>query len=539
MLTYRTTRPVKCIYFDGASAALNTNMDSQMVFIHNSSANVPDHPQLGRPGGNLTGNDTSGVPRRGILDAEYNRAEALCAYIKENNLGGRGWGYEGIVRMNAGFELIWCDFSSPSARLVSNLNISIPFSFSGDGNFRPPPYSGRPSGPYGPLSPPMTDLSPFDRSAELGWLQATVNQYGFSSGMPGRGEIRVRPDSCGIFTFYDAELADQEHARMVRERQTYSISSTGTWKLPKNESERDSALQAMMRRRRYHRAENVSAADGLHMRKAVKQRLGTFLDERHGCCSGIDWRSTTQEIVMTYSTPLLLLARALKKLSPAESVHQNETWVRESLSEIRGQTHQLMMPYYIYPPEDTIKRSVAEAFSKYSPGAQELYLQCRHQHAPFADLARSEQQIYTAIYEVLGSICHVLSRTFLGVEAFWFSHFEDGIAVAELQHNTDKFKAAATAWRHDLEELMAWLGWADQWTTCDPDCGMHQVCSIPIWPLPMTFRSGPDGPPQRPPSGNETYPGYGDDGKGPHRWPGPDNKAELWEPRCINRTEFV
>ena len=38
----------------------------------------------------------------------------------------RHWGVEGAARMNAGFELIWCNFSSPSARLISNLNVKVP-----------------------------------------------------------------------------------------------------------------------------------------------------------------------------------------------------------------------------------------------------------------------------------------------------------------------------------------------------------------------------------------------------------------------------
>ena len=95
MLTYQTTRRVKCIYFDGESATLfgTGQLDTQMLHIW----------------GNLSG---PGKPDDGFrfLWDEYARAEGLCKWIADRELGGLGWGYEGIVRMNAGFEMIWCNF---------------------------------------------------------------------------------------------------------------------------------------------------------------------------------------------------------------------------------------------------------------------------------------------------------------------------------------------------------------------------------------------------------------------------------------------
>jgi hypothetical protein len=31
----------------------------------------------------------------------------------------------------------------------------------------------------------------------------------------------------------------------------------------------------------------------------------------------------------------------------------------------------------------------------------------------------------------------------------------------------------AQAWLHELEELMAWLGWVDQWTGCEKGCAAN------------------------------------------------------------------
>ena len=49
MLTFRTTRDVQALYFDGTSASLmdDGSMDAQMLLIRNNSAHVPDHPRLG------------------------------------------------------------------------------------------------------------------------------------------------------------------------------------------------------------------------------------------------------------------------------------------------------------------------------------------------------------------------------------------------------------------------------------------------------------------------------------------------------------
>lgn len=76
MLTYQVMHPVKCVYFDGMSAALlnMSQLQSQSVFLY----------------GNTTG------PSR--ID-EYRRAQDLCKWMTEHGLGGLGWGIEGIVRM--------------------------------------------------------------------------------------------------------------------------------------------------------------------------------------------------------------------------------------------------------------------------------------------------------------------------------------------------------------------------------------------------------------------------------------------------------
>lgn len=83
--TYVATRPLRVIYFDGQSASLGAvgHMDSQNALINGF---VSSDPPPGSP-----------------LANDYLRADELC-------LLGREWGFEGVVRQNTGFEVIWCDF---------------------------------------------------------------------------------------------------------------------------------------------------------------------------------------------------------------------------------------------------------------------------------------------------------------------------------------------------------------------------------------------------------------------------------------------
>ncbi|GAB7348138.1 hypothetical protein MBLNU459_g6154t1 [Dothideomycetes sp. NU459] len=454
-------------------------MDTQMVFIHNSSANIPDEPVFGpRPPGN--NNRTSGDPNGAFLGAEYDRAEALCDYIKHKNLGGRGWGFEGIVRMNAGFEMIWCDFESPSARLVSHLNTSVPLldsqtGFSGSQSFMTKPASFIRKAQQALLpaerqlsKPPKTFLrnQPFQSSAALGWLTASVDRYGFVGGVPGRGEARVKLDSCGLFSFYDAGLTGQENSRINKEQRLLNLTSNGSWHAPDAESARKGALQSLMRRRRSHRADNVSVADGMYMHKAVEERLRAFASPGESGCSGIDWRLVAQEISLTYSANLHDILQLLQNV-PA-NISTDTEQLLGWLSLVREMLHLLVMPYYEYPALATIRDSPDHAFGPNTDQARQAQRLCIGKHSPISleDVTKTELFLYKATMEVTTAICHVVLTNFLSVEALWHGTTESS-AVLTTRTATD-IELTARNWRHSIEELTAWLGWADQWTTCKP-----------------------------------------------------------------------
>ena len=533
MLTYRTVRDVRCLYFDGTSASLmqEGSMDSQNVFIHNSSANVPPTPRFGRPPPengthNGTGNWTSPI------QPEYDRAHGLCDFIKEKSLGGLGWGYEGIVRMNAGFELMWCNFSSPSARLISHLNVSAP-ELEG---VKPWLLSG--SDPKVPSKPPREGSrphrgfplmnNPFMFSSGYQWFRAATKTYGFAGGVPGRGEGRIRIDSCGIFTFYDPALEDQEHARVQEERELFNLTSSGRWVGPLDEQDvddddRNTALRGLGRRRRGQRLLNVSAADGLYMREVVEDRLRDSLNANgNGACSGIDWVDTTRDIISTYSMDLFTISTMLSNFS---NVQHDE--VREWLSDVRSTVHTLYMPYYEYPTYTN--HTLDLAFNYHAPHSRTALQRCRMQHESpdFDELSASEKLTYLAISDILTAICGILLPMFLSIEHIWLAHFNN--ASAPLPSASDPvFRELTRTMHRNLqaeEELMAWLGWTDQWTACSPGCELGKICYIPMWPVMGAIFE---------PGRNET--GYS-------RRDPRDILAALeellWEPRCVDALQYL
>ncbi|PHH80327.1 hypothetical protein CDD80_1966 [Ophiocordyceps camponoti-rufipedis] len=105
--TYQTTAPLTLLYADGMSAAKASQgtLDSQDLLLR----------------GNKTGNDTSSM-------GEPARARDVCRIISR-------WGYAGMVRMEAGFEIMYCDFSLDLRLLSARRTFSVADRL-GDGSLR-------------------------------------------------------------------------------------------------------------------------------------------------------------------------------------------------------------------------------------------------------------------------------------------------------------------------------------------------------------------------------------------------------------------
>ncbi|KAH9819758.1 serine kinase protein [Teratosphaeria destructans] len=559
MLTYRTTRDVPCIYFDGTSASLmpDGSMYSQMLLLHNSSASFADQPAFSPPPG--SGNGSHDRPRWNPLEAEYDRATGLCDYVREKGLGGLGWGYEGIVRMNAGFEVIWCNFSSPSAKLVSWLNTSAPPLDGADTSRRPWVASSNRHGdpdpdpyhdPYAPARPPRAPShgggpaqwpginSPFRSYSYYDWFHIATQRYGFVGGVPGRGEARARLDSCHLFTFYDPALLDQEHARVAQEAQLYNLTN-GHWSPGSDDVDRREALKKLGRRRRDQMPRNISVEDGHVMAGAVEARLRAALHPQSSPCTGIDWTLATQEILTFYASPL----QHLSLLTSTEGLGaRNSSETRIAIAQARSVLHALWLPFYEYPislerPELDLDPRTAEA--------RAALHRCQTQSELFdpEHLSASETVTYGALAEVLTALCSTLLPIFLETERLWLTNFNNvsadlppmgapvmrtAIAVLQRQHEA-------------LGGLVAWLGWADQWTACTPGCGLGETCYIPIWPTmgvagPGGYRRGRRDAHQTDDDDPAYYPPRrGGGGPGRSR---EDLNELLWEPTCVKAEHY-
>lgn len=537
LLTYQTTRPVKALYFDGESATLMGlgQMDTQMLQLF----------------GNVTGPADAG---RGFgLGAEYLRAHGLCNWLEEAGLRGRGWGFEGVVRMNAGFEMIWCDFVSPSLRLVSRVNVTAPLLPKDDDDdddkksairtgvvdgmdellversgvteapqatsyYSLPPQptkTDRNAEPSHPAAPPNMrwDLGrePFLKLQGWGWFDSATWHYGSTRNGPGQGEIRAKVLSCGIMSYYSPQFVNQTGNRALNEQKSLNLTSDGLWSGPGEDGNRTQALKQLSRRRRFHHLADVTTEEALLMRQGTERALKSLLGDND--CSGADWTLITSEIVSRTTNQLTMMDTTLAGF-PVNS--KNETDVYKWLFNLRAQSHLPLVTYLEYPEKiDRSTWATDTAFYK------ETHSRCRYRYTRLlvpeelgGKLMPEERDIRWAVEEVYGTICSILITMHFDIELAWLDMIADKAASSK---PSSPLSSKAIGWRENISELSAWLGWESQYYGCKEQCSWDERCYIPMWPL--MHWGGFGGRPDRGPGGRR--PGNGThDGPGRGRGPG-------------------
>ena len=554
LLTYQTTRPVQVLYADGESAALMGlgQLDSQMLLLY----------------GNVTGPVPRGDRGPGLTD-EYDRARGMCDWLLAQNLRGRGWGYEGIVRMNAGFELIWCDFTSDSLRLVSRLNVTAPLNTvkevketketkeAAESYYPLPPVPTRSDRAVEPTNPPLPPNwrggdaagdEPFLAAQGWGWFESATWHYGGSRAGPGAGETRVQIDNCGIVSYYAPRFAGSALAvaRGQDERQHLNLTDDGFWEgsdgsKAGSKADRTVALRQLARRRRFHHLGNASVADAQLMRHSTLTTLQrtvvrrgsngqaegpvesySELDNAGGtACSGASWTVILAEIVQRMVRHLKTVESILLD-GPGQGADgtRNATAARAWLHKLRSQNHMFMVGYLTYPETASADPSVWQPDTALYRDTLAL---CRFRYTRlFGDdyyydvtrgrssLPREEDDMRWAVEETYGTVCGELLGIGFDVERTWAEHY----AAAEGSSKDAKSDLAASArvWYDQLTELIAWLGWESEFIGCDRVCGWHERCFIPMWPL-MSSKWGRGGPGGGGPGGGRhgRWPGYGHD----------------------------
>jgi len=345
--TYVTTRDVRILIFDGMSAALQESgtLDSQDVFLN------------GWVNGNLPREGSGPGGYRGQLRYEYIRAEKLCKWAGE--LGGGD--IEGVVRMNTGFEMIWCDFEeSESWRLVSKLNVTAPAGKSQQMDMDapdepPPPSPGRPGYGYGPPGDYGGGRGgggmPWDGATGWEWIRSATWHYSLP-------ESRVIPDLCRFFTFYDPAFP--------------SFPSHLT-------TPRDSS----------HRLVNVTKPDAA----ALKAKIGKSLLSQEPC-SGLDWRRVAQDVMDRYGGRVKELQLVLADATSNATL---------KASEAGRLTFGAVMPFVAESQREGAQQRCALAYTEFIPSGS---------------LSPQEVLLRDAVEAVVGRIC----KTFLDV---YFGYLED------------------------------------------------------------------------------------------------------------------
>ncbi|KAE9367191.1 hypothetical protein N431DRAFT_83506 [Stipitochalara longipes BDJ] len=563
MLTYQTTRRAKCIYFDGESATLfgSGQLDTQMLHIW----------------GNLSGPGRPDNGWRGLWE-EYARAIGLCDWLQDKGLGSPGFGFEGIVRMNAGFEMIWCNFSSPSIRLVSHLNVTAPLLpaqdedeiASKEDDYEPTSYfplppsptrSDKATDPSNPPQPPVMGREqwarePFFPTQAWNWGASALAHYGSSANGPGLGEARVKITSCGFLSYYAPEFLSEALPRAVDEQKSLNLSTDGLWTGPGSDGIREGALEALKRRRRLHTLEHVTTADAAIMRSHSERVLKDLLSPAPANCSGIDWSTITNDIVQNYASSLLTFLKALRQY-PHPS---NRTEVKIWMTDIRDQTHTFLVSFLQYPDMDPPDEDI---WTRESPLFKDTYSLCRFQYTRLLDpkegvvLGPEEELMKWAVEETLGGICFVLVDIGLSTEGIWEANFNISPSKKTRSAKIPGLNKEVKRWIEGVEELMSWLGWAGEWIGCDVHCEWDEKCYIPMWPIIPSGRRRPGrgrhpggpgygGPGYgRPPIGppNGTFPGSPGNGtwRGPGRGfnPWTPSEAGLWKPKCVKKNYIL
>ncbi|KAH9951144.1 hypothetical protein B0H21DRAFT_719773 [Amylocystis lapponica] len=459
MLTYRNIRPVKVLYFDGMSAALSPTLgwlDSQDVLI----------ARKGQSGG----------PRDYDVFDEYTRARRLCEWAVPR-------GVEGVVRMNSGFELMWCDFASPSIQLVSHLNITPP------GTPPSPEFPDPPS--RGFLQDPSSD-PPHDDPPDRG------GRY------PGRGGDRTprrrpwpfRRSPLAVTAFTEWVRAAAHRAVTPQPHVALDYSSFITFYHPRLHSLVPARQTQPMREHRIW--PNVSEADA----QSVLNELESVLSRKHSG-SHMDWGVLARDIVESWADRIAHLHDSLANTTAAMN-NNAAINVTESIAAVRRLTYGPLNPYM-----DTAAASNASTWDLFfslgpstplglGPNLQQFPVRLPHpptssvhatalqrcvhsstgflNHNPHIHKTAQEELLQMSVETILERLCTDFGTVF---------------AESMDADDTPSNHVALTlfmSWDARIVALMEFLDWTE-WLRCDEVCPRDSVCTMALWPA-STWQNG-------------------------------------------------
>ncbi|KAF7295275.1 hypothetical protein MIND_01066600 [Mycena indigotica] len=405
LVTYRTVRPANIVYFDGMSASWGPGwLDSQEMFIYGV-------------------NPAQGKNSKWWDD--YGRADKLCSWAEPRDI-------DGIVRMNAGFEIIWCDFNSSKLQLVSHLNITPPGTPLTQRTWFPRFPDDLPSTPgYPPQRRPprRPRISQLAETGQIEWVRAASHRA-FSP----QPHLTLLPS--GMVSYYHPRLTS-----LVEDRINRSMNA--------------------------HRLANISSSDAVDVVHEINAVLARFKAGVMG--SGMNWIGTSLDIIEQWGDRISHMHALLLNMSDPS------TDATASLPTIRALSYTPLNPYM--QPGLTPNASAWDLFFGMSPnvphGNVTAFERCTTQTTGFLTASQRTSQedlLQESIETVLSRLCSDVGTIF--------------VESSDLVQGTSKSTLAISVhhWRVRIEKLMKWLDWS-VWLRCD-----QHVCSTPLWPIAWVFR---------------------------------------------------
>ncbi|KAK4207140.1 hypothetical protein QBC37DRAFT_456484 [Rhypophila decipiens] len=452
-----TTRPLNIIYFDGQAATLTAlgTLDSQISILQGL---VPLYPEYD------------------LVYDEDQRALDLCDLVKE-------LGIDGVVRMDARFELLVCDYAASQLQAIFITNITVP------GNMQENP-KGLPHDPN--RQPPKGFGNVFSEQGSYEWLRSASWHYGREGG-GGPAESRVQLDVCRMVSFYDPQLdslADSHHGNLVG-----NYSFVNGWGLRKG-----------------HRLLDIHPADVARVRSWLQAIVSP--KSKEASCSGVNWQAIFNAVHSQHGTRAREIGAAF-----ASWKSDTEAETRAIITKVHEITHAILAPYLEYvvvsdadsnnthhltPKEQTIFRCSAVYTAAVKPKT----------------LNRSESLLYHSLNIVTKTLCTWEWDLFEWSEKRTTNYWDDQDDDDKPTNPAAQLRQEVTRFGKLTQDTLQWIGW-DLWTKCDRQCMVDEICAIPTWPV--VYAPG--------------LPQGGIYSANPPRL-SEQEMFEFWRPKYINRTDF-
>lgn len=457
------------LHFDGQAAALTYwgTLDSQMILLQGG---IPEDPS------------------ESLVFDEDRRALDLCDLIRDLDV-------DGIARMNAGFEVLLCDYENVGVELLFSSNVTIPGSDKREDD---------PTLPQDPNRvPPHGFGNDFGPQSSWEWIRSGTWHYGVSANdASSTKESRIQLDFCSFLTYYDPYLRSliNRGRGAAGDRDTYR----NGWGFRKG-----------------HRLTDISKPDVDTVRNWVRQ-LPTLAERGGPRCSGINWQALTETILQQHQS------RAREISATMRYSGKDQMKLQAAVVKVHELSHSMLYAYLEYPT--TAKITPAEAKQKAISRCATLYTQNIDQKT----LNDFETIIKQSIGLVMEAVCDWEWGLFEMSERHTTNLFDPLHELVPGRGDNNDLASDFARHAEATDKLMNWLGW-DAWHDCGRKCNYDvrfslpsctsttdeckELCYIPMWPViyaPGKHQGG----------------FYADDSYTE------TEMYDFWKPTCLNRTMF-